>query len=80
MERLWTPATPQVALHSVSAYDAGRWMVILHRPRRPTQPPQAAVMDGETFTAIAVIVWDGGNAGARAVSPWVDVALEPARR
>jgi len=33
------------------------------------------VIAPETFTSIAMAVWDGGNASARAVSPWIDVLL-----
>jgi cytochrome c oxidase cbb3-type subunit 2 len=67
---------PQPALlHGAAQYEDGRWSLVLQRPLQPGSPAGAAVLSPGTFASIAVVVWDGGNPEARAVSPWVDVAL-----
>jgi cytochrome c oxidase cbb3-type subunit 2 len=68
-----------VALASAAMYDDGRWRLVLQRPLQPASPAGAAVITPETFASFAFAVWDGGNPGARMVSPWVDVALRPAQ-
>lgn len=62
-------------LQGSSGYQDGRWRIVVQRALHPERPHGAAVVATETFTSIAVAVWDGGNPDARAVSPWIDVAL-----
>jgi cytochrome c oxidase cbb3-type subunit 2 len=74
-------ADPQPAiLKGASAYADGRWSIVLQRPLHPQSPDGAAALSPGSLVAIAVMVWDGGNPTARAVSPWLDVALERGRR
>jgi len=75
MERRGTP----VALASAAVYDDGRWQLVLQRPLQPAAPVGAAAITLDTLASFAFAVWDGGNPGAKAVSPWVDVALGPAQ-
>lgn len=74
---------PQAFLKSVSRYADGRWQLLLQRARQPAVPAGASVISPERFASMAFAVWDGGNPGARAVSPWVEVVLskpaEPSR-
>ena len=72
-----SPVAPQTrpALTSVSGYADGQWRLVLRRPRHPADPVGAATIAGDGYTAIAFAVWDGGNSKARAVSPWVEIAL-----
>jgi hypothetical protein len=53
----------------------GRWHLIIRRPLAPETPAGAAALAPERFGSVAFAVWDGGNPDARAVSPWIDVAL-----
>ncbi len=62
------------ALPSAAAYDDGRWRLLLQRPLKPAAPAGAAVITPDAFVSFAFAVWDGANPGARAVSPWVDIA------
>jgi cytochrome c oxidase cbb3-type subunit 2 len=64
------------ALDGAATYQDGRWQLVLRRPRIPTAPEGAAAITGDRFTSMAVAVWDGDNPGARAVSPWVELAIE----
>ncbi len=48
----------------------------MQRPLRLPELPGSAVIDLAAFTPVAFAVWDGGNANARAVSPWVDVVFK----
>jgi len=66
-------------LTGAAQYADGQWSLVVQRPLHPTSPEGAAVLAFESLTSIAVMVWDGGNPTARAVSPWVDVALERGR-
>ncbi|MBI4342018.1 MAG: c-type cytochrome [Candidatus Omnitrophica bacterium] len=70
------PATRTAA----SSYDDGRWQVLLQRPLQPQAPEGAAAITAGAFTSIAFAVWDGGNADARAVSPWVELSLRDPTR
>jgi DMSO reductase family type II enzyme heme b subunit len=63
-----------VALTAAAAYEEGRWRLVLQRPLAPTSLAGAAAIDLEEFGSIAFALWDGSHPGARAVSPWVDVA------
>jgi DMSO reductase family type II enzyme heme b subunit len=60
--------------HAAGSYDDGRWELIVHRPLQPGQAGAAVITPGE-LASIAFAAWDGGRAGARAVSPWFDVDL-----
>lgn len=68
-------AAPAYPLASQSDYTDGRWQLVLQRPLNPTSPAGAAVIDPSAFSSFAFAVWDGANPGARAVSPWVDLAF-----
>ena len=67
-------------LTGAARYADGQWSLVVQRPLHPTSPEGAAVLAFESLTSIAVMVWDGGNPTARAVSPWVDVALTTGRQ
>ena len=85
MARDWAGAVTGTAhdvaeLAGAARYADGRWQMVVQRPLGPHAPRGAAVITPQTFTSIAMAVWDGGNATARAVSPWVDVMLRTSRR
>jgi DMSO reductase family type II enzyme heme b subunit len=63
------------SLTAAANYDDGRWQLVLQRPARPTHPEGAAAMIPDEFVSMAFVAWDGGNPGARAVSPWIDLVL-----
>ncbi|HEX9779916.1 MAG TPA: c-type cytochrome [bacterium] len=63
-------------LTAQAAYEDGRWRLVLRRPLVQRGLEHAAVLGEEPFAPLAFAVWDGGNPGARAVSPWLDVRLE----
>ena len=65
----------QARLASVAAYEDGRWRLVLQRSLHPADPEGAAAIDPNGFTAVAFAVWDGAHPEARAVSPWLDLAL-----
>lgn len=67
------PAPP--TLTSQASYEEGRWRLVLRRPLAPSHPEAAAQLTPDRLGSMAVAIWDGGNPVARAVSPWVDVAL-----
>ena len=67
--------SPQALLKSVSHYDDGRWFLVLQRPLHPVSPEGAAAIVEGRFASVGLAVWDGANANARAVSPWVDLVL-----
>lgn len=66
---------PQMPVLAQAAYADGRWHLVLERLLRPTTLPGAAKLGGAAFDSVAVMVWDAGEPGARAVSPWVDLDL-----
>ncbi|MBI2105109.1 MAG: c-type cytochrome [Candidatus Omnitrophica bacterium] len=68
-------STPRTMLESLASYEDGRWRALLRRSLHPATPAGAAAIEPNGFTAVAFAVWDGGNPGARAVSPWTDLAL-----
>ena len=70
------PEAPHVALAAAATYDDGRWSLVIQRPLELSALPGAATIALNDFTAVAFAVWDGGNADARAVSPWIDLVLE----
>ena len=72
--RVLTPSRHQVSLPSRARYADGRWQLILQRSLQPA-PSGAAIIGAEPLTSVAFAVWDGHNLEARAVSPWVDLAL-----
>jgi len=61
------------SLTSEAVYEDGRWHLVLQRPLVPAHPPGASTITPEVFTSVGLVVWDGANVGARAVSPWIDV-------
>jgi len=68
-----SPGLKPIALSSTAAYQDGRWMLVLQRPFEVLAG--AAVIRPEELTSIAFAVWDGARPGARAVSPWIDLAF-----
>ncbi len=64
-----------VLVKSGAGYEDGRWRMVLQRPLAPREPEGAAVIALDSFTSMAMAVWDGGNPSARAVSPWLDLSL-----
>ena len=74
-EPVFARAASHGPLPSSASYEEGRWRLVLQRSLRPASPEGAAAIDPGGFTAVAFAVWDGGNPEARAVSPWVDLAL-----
>ena len=63
-------------LASRATYHYGAWTLVLTRPRIPSTPEAGAQIVPRHFIPIAFAVWDGGNPGQRAVSPWIDVILQ----
>ena len=68
----------QASLTAAARYEDGQWQLIVQRPARPTNPERAASMTPDEFVSMAFAVWEGGNPGARAVSPWIDLVLSDA--
>ena len=62
---------------SQAVYHDGEWTLVVTRPLAPQDLQEAAHVTQEAFTSVAFAVWDGGNPGQRAVSPWIDLVLEP---
>lgn len=67
------------SLTSASSYQDGRRTLLLHRLYEPGDPHGAGAIHPHGLTAVAFTVWDGGT-GSQAVTPWVDVAVEPLGR
>jgi DMSO reductase family type II enzyme heme b subunit len=72
--RALTPARNQVSISSTARYADGRWQLMLHRSME-SEPPGSAVIGAEPLTSVAFAVWDGETPEARAISPWIDLAL-----
>lgn len=72
--RVLAQSRQQASLPSTARYADGRWQLIIHRSVQ-SDPPGAAVIGAEPLTSVAFAVWDGDTPEARAVSPWVDLAL-----
>ena len=69
------------ALPSQAAYDDGRWTLVIQRPLKTTQWPDAAALEAGQLHPVAFVVWDGSHPDQRLVSMWVDVGLDrPALR
>lgn len=64
-----------VVSHAV--YDTGQWTLLMTRPLRQEQLPGATQIVPGRALALAVVIWDGGNPGQRAVSMWIDAMLQP---
>jgi len=74
-EPLLPPSTQGLSLPAHARYDDGVWTVMLTRPLEPAQPVGAAQLTSARVAPMAVVVWDGGNPGQRAVSGWLDLML-----
>jgi cytochrome c oxidase cbb3-type subunit 2 len=70
---------PGASLPASGTYQRGRRRLVI---RRPLQPPAegAAAIAPNGLTSMAVVVWDGGNPGTRAVSAWIDLSLGDVKR
>ena len=66
-----------IPLAGQAQYQNGRWTLVLQRALHPEQPAAGGLMDAHGLTAVAVAVWDGSNPSARAISPWLDLRLQP---
>jgi DMSO reductase family type II enzyme heme b subunit len=73
-ERAASAAQPALVLHGAARYDDGRWQLVIQRPLAPAVEGTAEI-SRDVFTPVAFVIWDGGNPGARAISPWIDIAL-----
>ncbi|MBI3087322.1 MAG: hypothetical protein HYY91_00320, partial [Candidatus Omnitrophica bacterium] len=58
---------------SRATYADGQWSLVLTRFREPADIAGAAQLTPGTFHPVAFVVWDGGNPGQRAISPWIDL-------
>lgn len=71
-------ARSAATLASQATYVDGEWTLLITRPLTSNGDRGAQLVPGR-FVPVAFAVWDGGNAGQRAVSAWIDVVLqEPA--
>jgi DMSO reductase family type II enzyme heme b subunit len=68
-------AAGRASLTSSAKYEDGRWTLMLLRLYEPADPAGAAAIHADGLTAVAFSVWDGGNVGSQAVSPWVDISV-----
>lgn len=68
-------APAQTTLNSVAKYEDGRWHLVVQRALVPANPGGAAAITPEAFAPVAFAIWDGGNPTARAVSPWLEIAV-----
>jgi len=75
LEDALKPSTAQALPVSVASYEDGRWQLIMQRPLHPEVLTSAAEVTAGAFTPIAFMIWDGANPSARAISPWVEIAL-----
>ncbi len=64
-----------VARAGQAAYLDGEWTVVITRPLSPSDVEGSAQLADQSIVPVGFVVWDGGNAGQRAVSMWVDVVL-----
>ena len=80
VEALAGAGTSGAARMAAGRYEDGRWTLVLQRPLRPEDVPESAALTADVFAPIAVVVWDGAQPGARAMSPWVDVVLRDRAR
>ena len=81
LEALSGPPDSKPPRTSAAAYEDGRWQLVVQRPLAVQVPAGAAAIATDEYTSMALMVWDGGNPEARAVSAWVDLSLrEPHAR
>jgi DMSO reductase family type II enzyme heme b subunit len=78
VERVVAPTGSQAPRASAATYEDGRRRLIVQRPLHPEAPAGASAVAVDGFTSIALMVWDGGNPDARAVSAWLDLSLRDA--
>ncbi len=70
-----------VPLTSEVEYDNGEWVMVITRPRALTgSNAHAAQITAELAAPIGFVVWDGGNPGLHAISPWLDLELSSDRQ
>jgi cytochrome c oxidase cbb3-type subunit 2 len=65
----------QTSLLSQATYAEGRWHLLLERPLHAAQVSGGALLGGQVFNALAVMIWDAGEPGAQSVSAWIDLDL-----
>ena len=68
-----------VTLTSVSAYDRGRWTLLIRRPLHQSSLPGAVALDAAQPMPMAVAAWDGGHDEQErfgAFSMWIDVITD----
>ena len=63
-------------LSSKAEYREGRWTLVIQRPFHPNAPSEAAALSVGSLASVAFVVWDGDTPSVRAISPWLDVALQ----
>ena len=78
-EAMLPHAPHAVPLASQARYDRGEWTLILKRPLVRADMPEAAAFEPQRLAPVAFAVWDGSNAGQRAVSAWVDLVVGEGR-
>ena len=66
------PADQHVTATGV--YQMGSYRVVFRRPLDVQVEGNVSLRPGSTHP-VAFAVWDGANQGARAVSPWIDLAF-----
>ena len=69
-------ASRAVPLTSQGTYADGRWTLVFQRPLVQPDVDAARAIQPGALTALAVAVWEGSNPQARAVSSWVELAIE----
>ena len=69
-------ASRAVPLTSQGTYADGRWTLVFQRPLVQPDVDAARAIQPGALTALAVAVWEGSNPQARAVSSWVELAVE----
>ena len=75
-EPVLSGAAPVQGQLGAAHYDDGAWTLVVSRPLSPKTPHGAATLSPGRFAPVAFVVWDGGNAGQRAVSMWIDLTLQ----
>ena len=75
-ESLLEGTGPAIPLASQAIYSDGEWAVVITRPLVLPGLDRGAQLAPRRFVPVAFTVWDGGNGGQRAVSSFVDLALQ----